>query len=101
MAQLCGSNSTFVLFVSSSANCVAAYRRNHFQEIAGQLIDNSFAVGHGHAVGHSGAGHQMPQSDAHKQDGAYIPQSVFAKDGGVGFDDPGQDDYGTVNDRSD
>ncbi|MGA7947548.1 MAG: hypothetical protein WB991_20975, partial [Candidatus Sulfotelmatobacter sp.] len=34
--------------------------------------------GHGHARGRQGpAGYAMPISDAHKQSGQYIPQSVF------------------------
>jgi len=86
---------------NSTARDRAAANRNHFQEIAGHLIGNSLAVGHGHAVGHSGAGHALPRSDAHNQDGAYIPQSAFARDGGVGFDHPAQDDYATVDDKTD
>jgi len=85
----------------STARDRAAANRNHFRQIAAHLIDNSLAVGHGHAVGHSGAGHPMPRSDAHSQDGAYIPQSAFAKDGGVGFDDPAQDDCATADDKAD
>jgi hypothetical protein len=92
---------------------MSAAQHNHFQEIAGHLLENSARAGHGgHALGKAGpgnTGHTMPPSDSHLQKGAYLPQGVFAqddtpqnrqnqssRDGGAGFDDPSAKNYGTV-----
>jgi hypothetical protein len=46
-------------------------------EMHGHLATTALRAGHGHLLGHQG-GHEMPDSDAHKQAGAFIPQRVFA-----------------------
>jgi hypothetical protein len=67
----------------------------------GQPVDHEMSTalygGHGHAVGRQGAtGHAMPPNDSHMQSGARLPQTVYAKPGASGFDDPPADDYGMV-----
>ena len=81
---------------SATRNADAAFDR-HVRDLVGHTLDASDYGGNGHAQGRQGrAGHVMPRSDAHRQDGSFIPQSMYGKDGGVGFDDPAQDAYGAV-----
>jgi hypothetical protein len=85
---------------------MSAAQHNHFKEIAGHLLDNASAVGHGHAVGSQGErGHKMVANDAHFQKGAYVRQGTFAKApqntssdgaGSANASDPSTSDYGTV-----
>ena len=73
--------------------------RTHHEELIGHVLDNAVALGHGHAVGSGSTGKMVP-SDAHLQNGAYIPRAVLQPDGGNRADDPSQDDY-AVADRGD
>ena len=62
---------------ASTPRPMSAGQHAHFRGLATNLIDNAVAVGHGHMVGKQGPkGHVMPPSDAHKQQGAYLPQGV-------------------------
>jgi len=75
----------------------------HVKELVGHALDSAEYVGHGHFVGRQGPrGHDMVASDAHLQNGQFIPQAM-GKDGGVGFDDDQQmaDDYGKATDAGD
>jgi hypothetical protein len=58
--------------------------------------------GHGHTRGRQGqAGHGVPISDAHKQSGQYIPQSVFdTYSDGAGCTHASASDYGVVDDKA-
>lgn len=81
---------------SAAQNAEPAFGR-HVRELVAHTLDASDYGGHGHAQGRQGrAGHAMPRTDAGWENSAYIPQGVFAKDGSVGFDDPAQDNYGSI-----
>jgi len=91
---------------STPAERAAANRDRHEGIIAG-LVQNAVEVGHGHLVGSQGwKGHRMPKSDADKQRGSHIPQGPLGQpnrqntssdgSGSADFNDPGGDDYGTV-----
>jgi hypothetical protein len=88
---------------NSSARSRVAANRQHFQEIAGHLLDHADYNGHGHAAGRQGrAGHTMPPSDAHKQGGSYVPQNMYSQNGSADADDQSvADDYGSVDNKMD
>jgi hypothetical protein len=82
-----------------------AANRTHHSELIAHTLDNAVAVGHGHAVGSGSTGKMVPNDAAFQGSGKgsrgkpYIPQAVLnvtTKDGGAGFDDPSQKDYGTA-----
>jgi hypothetical protein len=73
----------------------------HVAELTGHAVDSALYNSHGHLVGRQGPrGHDMVRSDLDKQAGQYIPQAM-GRDGGPGFDDPCQKDYGTVDSGDD
>ena len=80
-------------------------QHQHFRELVNHTIDNTMRAGHGgHMLGKAGpgnTGHVMPKSDAHLQQGSYLPQNVanqFSDSGSADADDvsTGASDYGVI-----
>jgi hypothetical protein len=80
---------------SSGPKPMSPAQHDHFKSLVGHTLDSAAYNAHGFAHGAQGRrGHPMVENDAAgAQKGGYIPQAM-GKDGGVGFDDPPQDDYG-------
>jgi hypothetical protein len=96
-----------ILHHGSTAKERAAANRDHHVGLIANLVENSVAVGHGHLVGSQGfEGHRIPDSSAHLQKGAHLPQGPISQpnrqnlssdgSGSADFNDPSGDDCGTV-----
>jgi hypothetical protein len=74
----------------------------HFKGLTSHTLEVSDYNAHGHAVGRQGAaGYTMPPSDAHRQDGAYIPQNIYSDGAGSAeANDTSACDYGTVDKKA-
>ena len=93
---------------ASAPRPMSSAQHAHFKELAGHLIDNATAVGHGHLVGENASG-RMPANNSHKQAGATIrpralddgtakmPQSDWSDGAGcASASDSSTADYGAV-----
>ena len=82
-------------------NATTAALNQHVKELTAHTLDVSDYNAHGHAAGRQGAaGHTMPPNDAHRQDGAYIPQNMYSDGAGSAeANDASTSDYGTVDNK--
>jgi hypothetical protein len=88
---------------ASTPRPMSSEQHNHFKELAGHLITNAAAVGHGHMVGVGATGKMVP-NHAHLQGGSYLPQGALQNrqntssdgSGSASADPAGSADYGVV-----
>jgi hypothetical protein len=88
--------------IADAATKTRATLNEHVRDLVDQTLDSAIYNQHGHFVGKQGPhGHDMVASDAHLQNGQFIPQAC-GKTGGP-FDDNQRmaDDYANADEKAD